>query len=159
MNQVIFHYSCFLFLNFSMVNCFIFQKKIWALNFRVTVGEINNASPPNSSVYEIEHVFVHPKFGSNVKEVSDIAIIFLKENLTFSENVGPICLSHPSWANEKTAFMSGWGLHKTYVIPKKSYFIGLFLSWGLVITIDYIHGININHLIPLQDKMSNILVL
>ncbi|XP_067419765.1 coagulation factor X [Emydura macquarii macquarii] len=81
---------------------------------KVVVGEVDREKEENTEMmYSVEKVFVHVKFVSATYDY-DIALIKLKEPITFSDYVIPACLPDADFANEilmnqKSGRVSGFG--------------------------------------------------
>ncbi|XP_010223633.1 PREDICTED: coagulation factor X-like [Tinamus guttatus] len=80
----------------------------------VVVGEVDREEEEHSeTMHTVDKIFVHSKYVAETYD-NDIAIIKLKEPITFSEYVIPACLPETDFANEvlmnqKSGMVSGFG--------------------------------------------------
>ncbi|NXC37311.1 FA10 factor, partial [Campylorhamphus procurvoides] len=81
---------------------------------KVVVGEVDREKKEQSeSMHTVDKMFVHPKYVVATYD-NDIALIKLKEPITFSEYVIAACLPKPDFANEvlmnqRSGMVSGFG--------------------------------------------------
>ncbi|CAF1082995.1 unnamed protein product [Brachionus calyciflorus] len=86
----------------------VFSYSIEVLS--ATIGS-NYLNETNQTYYSFSEIFIHPDYALNPKK-NNIALLKLASNLTFKENISPICL--PTSSNVSTIFdqsvvVLGWG--------------------------------------------------
>ncbi|XP_071427269.1 coagulation factor X-like [Pithys albifrons albifrons] len=81
---------------------------------KVVVGEVDREKKEQSeSMHTVDKIVVHPKYVAKTYD-NDIALIKLREPITFSEYIIPACLPRPDFANEvlmnqRSGVVSGFG--------------------------------------------------
>ncbi|XP_077511360.1 chymotrypsinogen A-like [Amblyomma americanum] len=84
-------------------------------NLRVHLGShMRRATDDTEAVYKVEEVCTHPRYNPKNAYSPDIAIIKLRENVTFTQTISPVCL--PKHREElpmgSKFYVTGWGSTK-----------------------------------------------
>lgn len=86
--------------------CSMFYSRQKPTTMEVVVG--TNLLDAGGDRYPVEKVIAHPKYSSQ-KIVNDIALLKLKDKITFGPFVKPIDLPTENTAGEEELMLSGWG--------------------------------------------------
>ncbi|KXJ23472.1 Transmembrane protease serine 6 [Exaiptasia diaphana] len=63
----------------------------------------------DKQVMEIEEIFLHPNY-SRQNDDYDIALMKLKQNVTYNDKVRPVCLPRRSFPTGTNCYVTGWGI-------------------------------------------------
>ena len=78
---------------------------------QIHIGAHNFTAPDDEVlvIYDVESITFHEDYNPNTYE-NDIALLLLTEEITFSENVQPVCQPDPSVDyTDEDCVVSGWG--------------------------------------------------
>jgi secreted trypsin-like serine protease len=84
-------------------------------SLRIGVGLHNRSSANINNLYSVSRIIIHPQY-NNVTFKNDVAIIKLRNALTFSDRVSPVCLPPPNSHSSlygKNVVATGWGRTQT----------------------------------------------
>ncbi|XP_020912693.1 anionic trypsin-1 [Exaiptasia diaphana] len=99
--------------NWIVTAAHCFRKNANRAKYKVTAGEHNlRKVQGDEQVMDIDKIIPHKKYYDNPKDHKydyDIALVKLKTNIKYNENVRPICLQTGSFPTGSHCTVTGWG--------------------------------------------------
>ncbi|XP_020912717.1 trypsin [Exaiptasia diaphana] len=91
----------------TAAHCFRTNPK--TADYKVTAGEHNlRKDEGDEQEMDIDKIIKHPDFNTNTVDY-DIALLKLKTNIKYDDNVRPICLQSQSFPTGTNCTVTGWG--------------------------------------------------
>ncbi|XP_038618155.1 serine protease 33-like [Tachyglossus aculeatus] len=88
----------------------VFQQE--ASSYSVILGT-NTLDPisPDGVTRSVKQIIMHPGYGGNIEDSSDVALLELSEPVSFTEKIQPICIADAATrpASGTPCWASGWG--------------------------------------------------
>ncbi|XP_052822578.1 serine protease 48 [Octopus bimaculoides] len=73
--------------------------------YSIRVGSIKR---DEGKLYKVDHVIIHDKYKGFI-EGYDLALLYMESEITFTDNVQPICLPENPASLDKDYYATGWG--------------------------------------------------
>nr|XP_054763588.1 uncharacterized protein LOC129270213 [Lytechinus pictus] len=91
-------------------------------NFTIQAGSLSPLLNSGGAIHEVGQYFQHPLYSREGLN-NDIAVIKLKQPLTFTDEIGPVCLPSPDDVLEVGSYVTftGWGSYTRRYSPQPDY--------------------------------------
>ncbi|VDP05014.1 unnamed protein product [Soboliphyme baturini] len=76
--------------------------------YKVLIGQ-HNLHSSKENVVKVDRIWKYPGYGRPMQTSNDIAVLKLKEKLTFNQKVNSVCLAERDVADNTQCVVSGWG--------------------------------------------------